>query len=676
MLCSESVLTTCLNVTFYNLTSRPINCDWKENLNLWHAFTKVKHLMLYLYFTGTGATAMPYAQRIKQDPTPPMLERHQLMPDGTIGEPGEIQPAEMPRLQAEDAQRKGVRMMLPKKNPYRAPYSVSGGQPGGHSQQAGHSQAAQASVIHGNLETESSVVVQPRVQQHQEFVQQSDEYTVEQSTQQSGPKGQFNCPFCSATYDDTPTLYKHIHEDHGTPRCSTRKARRKGTIIVDDDGSMHIVGEQNTLWELTEENIRRYRKAKRYQSRAPKYTPRRSYTQKEEGELFAEAEQLNDAVDSNETSFEESNVPEAQIHPADTDVTLQIVQNGGQPVVTSRPAVAQVQQPTSTTPADTKPVMLQGHEKTMETLDDKIAAAAKREFNCPRCPRLFTKSSELYIHLQQAHRTSGRGRGRGKGAYHQLQIVDNIGEEGVAEEGEVFQGQVVESGQLLQAGEQEVEIQVEYQDESQVVTRHPGEQQYGIQQVAALQPGVVSQDVIEPGEVRPVTTVPVTTTQAVNPGIMVQEQQVIDGQQVTQVVLQQEPQQEVPQALPPAATMHVQAVPEPSTLQIAEQEEIVPSGEQVVGSDQEADLTVPQEGLEEGEIPSIKVSRRGRPPKIKKEASEIDTTPASPPPSEPEGRTLRGKRKAPEETISPPAAQASPAKRGRGRPPSKRGGKQ
>ncbi len=621
-----------------------------------------------LYFTGTGPTTMQYAQRIKQDPNPPMLERHdgpihQLMPDGTIEE--QLQPGEMPRLQAEDALRKGVRMTVPKKSPYRAPYSVSGGHPPGHSQQAGHSQQPQASVIPGGLEADSSVLVQPHAaSQQQEFVHQGEEYAVEQSTVQAGPKGQFNCPFCSATYDDTPTLYKHIHEDHGTPRCSTRKARRKGTIIVDDDGSMHIVGEQNTLWELTEENIRRYRKAKRYQSRAPRYTPRRSYTQKEEGELFAEAEQLNDAVEGNEVSFEESSAPESQIQPGDTDVTLQIVQNGGAPaVVTTRPSVTQVQQPSSTTLADAKPVMLPGHEKTTETLDDKLAAAAKREFNCPRCPRLFTKSSELYIHLQQAHKTSGRGRGRGRGAYHQLQIVD-AGEEGV-EEGEVFQGQVVESGQLLQAGEQEVEIQVEYHDDNEAVTTQPGEQ-YGAQQVT-LQ-STASQDGLEPGEV----VVP-PTTQALNPGLVVQEQ-VISGQQVAQVVLQQS-QQEMPPAVSPG-TVHVQAVPEPSALQIAEQEEIVPSGEQVLGSDQEADSSVPQEGLEEGEIPSIRVSRRGRPPKIKKESSDTDSIPTSPHPSEPEGRTLRGKRKAPEEAVSPPAAQASPAKRGRGRPPTKRGGKQ
>ena len=411
-----------------------------------------------------------------------MLERQGHEGTLQIGQEGiaaeAIMANEMPTLEVEGGQaRKGVKMLLPKqKNPYRGPYSVSGMKPAGqqHVQIATTgSQVLDATQQHIQEINTTPVRVTHEYQEQQTRGDFVNEQQQQQELEDQGPKGKFNCPFCTATFDDTPQLYKHIHEDHGTPRCSTRKARRKGTIIVDDDGSMHIVGEQNTLWELNEENIRRYRRSKRYSPRSSRYTPRSSVTPKEEGGIFRDEEA--------EVHLSSSIVGETSRMVADQDrghgeeVTLQIVQNGSN----TQSIVKQ------NTPAQISEVA--AAEKGLADLSEAVDVA-KRAFNCPRCPRLFTKSSELYIHLQNSHKTasSGRGRGRGRGAYHHLQIVDATD----LQEQELVEGQPPAMIQLQQEqdlggaipedqnpeDEQEVEIRVEYRDET-IDQQHEAEEQ-------------------------------------------------------------------------------------------------------------------------------------------------------------------------------------------------------
>ena len=384
-----------------------------------------------------------------------------------IGTEG-VMTGEMPTLEAEGTQvRRGVKMLLPKqRNPYRGPYSVSRMKP--PSQQQTPSAAHGGQVLDSTQQHMQEVSTPQPARIAGEYQEQhGQEFQSEQHLQEledQGPKGKFNCPFCTATFDDTPQLYKHIHEDHGTPRCSTRKARRKGTIIVDDDGSMHILGEQNTLWELNEENMRRYRRTKRYSPRSSRYTPRTSVTPKEETALFRDED--GEVPLSQSLVGETSGMVAIQNRSIEEgEVTLQIVQNGSNTQSMVKQAGA-VQIPE-----------MESADKVLAEQPD-VTDAGKRAFNCPRCPRLFTKSSELYIHLQNSHRSasSGRGRGRGRGAYHHLQIVDASD----LQDQELVEGQPPTVIQLQQqqdlAGgeipeeenaedEQEVEIRVEYGSE-------------------------------------------------------------------------------------------------------------------------------------------------------------------------------------------------------------------
>ena len=122
-------------------------------------------------------------------------------------------------------------------------------------------------------------------------------------------------------------------------------------------------------------------------------------------------------------------------------------------------------------------------------------AGPKGPFNCPLCSSIYDDTPTLYKHMNENHdlpRTSRAGQlSAGEESNDesseelvsesQIQTVDSNVKSQAAEEGEVFPGQVVESGQLLQTGEQEVEIQVDYHDDNQAVTGQPGEQ-HGTQQ--------------------------------------------------------------------------------------------------------------------------------------------------------------------------------------------------
>ncbi len=459
---------------------------------------------------------------------------------------------EMPTLEAEGGQvRRGVKMLLPKpRNPYRGPYSVSGMKP--------------ASQTRSPLLT-SGQIQQPNTTMQQQFEevntapvhisssfqeqQGQGDFSAEQQQVQlqegedAGSKGKFNCPFCTATFDDTPQLYKHIHEDHGTPRCSTRKARRKGTIIVDDDGSMHIVGEQNTLWELNEENMRRYRRAKRYSPRTSRYTPRTSALPKEEAAaLFREDEEPSVPLPQISADAQEM---VAMQSIDDGELTLQIVQNGA--ASTSQPVVKHV-----TAPVQITPETITSEKQTADI--SEVTDVSRRAFNCPKCPRLFTKSSELYIHLQNSHRSqSSRGRGRGRGAYHQLHIVDTS------------------------------ELQDQELVEGQPPTMIQLEQHQDLGLLAAAEPA----DNTEEGTEREVE---------------------IRLQFTDETVSQEEAEQ------------HGQL----QGVEHGDQQErlIIRSTEP---TEHEADDAQPDPPEEEEDLPTVKVSRRGRPPKVKKEKSEKDS---------------------------------------------------
>ncbi len=440
---------------------------------------------------------------------------------GVGGDPVALPGGEMPTLEAEGSAggqhqpavvaRKGVRMLLPnqqqqppvvKKNPYRGPYSVSGMKPQRSQAAALQDSGGAPSAMQQHLDevtaghahiTTAGYQDQPAAAGHSEFLntsgqQQLHELDDAKVTGGAG-SGKFNCPFCTATFDDTPQLYKHIHEDHGTPRCSTRKARRKGTIIVDDDGSMHIVGEQNTLWELNEENLRRYKRAKRYSPRTSKYTPRVTMaTEKDDtAALFRDDEDAVPSVTPLSGLGQDVHHLVSMPTVEDGELTLQIVQNGANSAVTQ--SIVKQHAPTTipvTTPIQISEPATPPVEKTLSEVSaaiGEVPESQKREYHCPQCPRIFTKTSELYSHLQHSHKhPSQRGRGRGRGAYHQLHIVDTADLQ-EQEPAELLEGQPAPAVIQLQqqqvlgllpdtpaeepAGEeqQEVEIRVEYRDE-------------------------------------------------------------------------------------------------------------------------------------------------------------------------------------------------------------------
>ncbi len=53
-------------------------------------------------------------------------------------------------------------------------------------------------------------------------------------------KGRFNCPYCPETFTESVELYKHLAAHHNLPKAINRRARRRGTIIITDDGQQVV----------------------------------------------------------------------------------------------------------------------------------------------------------------------------------------------------------------------------------------------------------------------------------------------------------------------------------------------------------------------------------------------------------------------------------------------------
>ncbi len=341
----------------------------------------------------------------------------------------QMQSGEAPKDDAENIKDKDVPMKVSREVANGVSHRVIQRQSTQNGSKKGNKRDSDTSIRSQSPQTESSVVDQSHMgRQKQIFINNIklvDEYmhTPEQHTEQTRPKPQFDCPLCSATFYDSPTLYKHIRENHGCPKTSARKSKRAGTIIVDDEGSMNIVGKKGNLHELNEKNIKKYVS---HVSRSRALKNFRKRTQKEKEGALANAKILNDTLEVQEDEVRDeefdalkfkANTRQTilEIEPDgidDPNVTLQ----GGYNDTTSVPktltatgrrnmtTVTKFHQHTSTTVTNEESVMQRSNGTKVETIYDKLSEAANRQFNCPYCPRLFKKSSELYIHLQKPHR--------------------------------------------------------------------------------------------------------------------------------------------------------------------------------------------------------------------------------------------------------------------------------
>ena len=201
-------------------------------------------------------------------------------------------------------------------------------------------------------------------------------------------KGRFNCPFCPSVFNDSAALYKHLHATHGSPRASNRRRRRKGTILIAEDGTL-----------ITDDGTIEIPPLKKDVDMGP---IRANNTQKSQAAILHEQHvaKMQAIANTNKINSEKRFGKAAQQE-------REVVANG----TTTAQDVIQVSE---------TPLM------------------GKRAFSCPICPKLFTKSSALYIHLQNTHKAE---RHKSKPASARPSSV-KAEQEGAPEE-EVEEGEIV-----------------------------------------------------------------------------------------------------------------------------------------------------------------------------------------------------------------------------------------
>lgn len=194
-------------------------------------------------------------------------------------------------------------------------------------------------------------------------------------------KGRFNCPFCTLVFQDSATLYKHLREEHGSPRASNRRRRRKGTILIAEDGS--LITDDGTIeipplkkdlpiGPIRANNIKKSRSAILHEQHMAKMKGL-DIERKRKLDHGESPEQIEHMMADERQQQLALSLEEEQVEQDDlTEEDQEVVANG------------------STAP------------ETIQIAETPLMG--QRAFSCPFCPKLFTKSSALYIHLQNAHK--------------------------------------------------------------------------------------------------------------------------------------------------------------------------------------------------------------------------------------------------------------------------------
>ena len=233
-------------------------------------------------------------------------------------------------------------------------------------------------------------------------------------------KGKFNCPYCPLTFGDSVALYKHLQTHHNLPRAINRRTRRKGTIIVTEDGQRIV---ENGGPPKPARSPR-----KRRQSQFLKMEPDVEEEEEEEEPLPPPVPTSSQSYTLGQPLVEQlveetlgDNLEEGE----EIEVLIEFAQDEGaegtegEGAQQQLPAIEAAE--TYTFPPNTQPATVQALQQ------ESVAVASiqngeevpvieppvgKRAFSCPFCPKTFPKSSALYVHLQNTHK-SERSQTRG-----------------------------------------------------------------------------------------------------------------------------------------------------------------------------------------------------------------------------------------------------------------------